>query len=90
MKITKEIENIILTHTTGLECLELYRSTDLPKVLAEIIKSYESRLVAAFTAGEELGHRNAKSIYRFTKPEEEVSQAAPKYAKSIINDTASK
>ena len=90
MKITKEIENIILANTNGLEYLEMSCSTDLPKVLEEIIESYESRLVAAFTAGEELGHRNAKSIYSFTYPEEEVSQAAPKYAKSIINDTTSK
>ena len=90
MKITKEIENIILANTSGCEYLEYYRAARLPKVLAEIIKSYESRLVAAFTAGEELGHRNSKSIYRFTKPEEEVSQAAPKYAKSIINGKASK
>ena len=90
MKITKEIENIILDYCEGFEHLEFSLSSDLPKMLEEIIEKYESRLVAAFTAGEELGHRNAKSIYRFTKPEEEVSQAAPKYAKSIINDTTSK
>jgi DNA polymerase I-like protein with 3'-5' exonuclease and polymerase domains len=52
-------------------------------MVEKIIESYDSRLVAAFTAGEELGHRNAKSIYRFTRPEEEVSQAASRYAKSI-------
>ncbi len=45
-----------------------------------------SLLVAAFTAGEKLGQANAKSIYQSTYPEEEVSEAAPKYAKSIIRE----
>jgi hypothetical protein len=45
-----------------------------------------SLLVAAFTAGEKLGQANAKSIYWSTCPEEEVSEAAPKYAKSIIGE----
>lgn len=47
-----------------------------------------SLLVAAFTAGEKLGQANAKSIYWSTYPEEEVSKAAPKYAKSIIGENA--
>jgi hypothetical protein len=47
-----------------------------------------SLLVAAFTAGEKLGQANAKSIYWSCYPEEEVSEAAPKYAKSIIGENA--
>jgi hypothetical protein len=82
----KDIEDIIIEYCEGFEHLE-FNYSDLPEMVEKIKESYESLLVAAFTAGEELGHRNAKSIYRFTLPEEEVSQAAPRYAKSIINAT---
>lgn len=82
----KDIKHIILNYCEGFEHLE-FNYSDLPEMVEKIKESYESRLVAAFTAGEELGHRNAKSIYRFTRPEEEVSQAAQRYAKLIINAT---
>jgi hypothetical protein len=82
MKINKEIENIILDYCVGFEFLEFNQSA-LPKMAEEIIEKYESRLVAAFAAGEELGRRNANSLYLNCCPEEEVSQAASRYAKSI-------
>ncbi len=45
-----------------------------------------SLLVAAFTAGEKLGHENAKEIYWTTYSKEKVEDAAPKYAKAILSE----
>ena len=42
-------------------------------------------LVAAFTAGEELGQDNANTPYWASYPVENVKVAAPKYAAKIIS-----
>ena len=52
----KDIEKIILEYCCGFEHLE-FDYSDLPEMVEKIIESYDSRLVAAFRAGEELGHR---------------------------------